>query len=336
MTDLVRHDPSADLVGWAQAGSAANQLAKAVCGTSFVPKHFQGKPDEATAAILYGAEAGLSPMQALQGIYVISGKPALYARTMMAVVLAAGHEVWTEKLTDREAVVCGRRAGSEHVERAEWTIARAQQAGYATNQKYRTDPQAMLLARAQSDVCRRIAPDALLGMAHSVEELEDGTEAPAAGTVSRSKPAPKAEPPKRAVAPAISTGSRVAATDVDLPPLDDEPTPPEPAPADDEPIDAEIVDEPPPEPEPPPAEPRSDGVTDAQLRKLGALFRACDIDDRDMKLAFAIDHIGRDIASSKDMSKAEASKVIDSLTALEAARRNVPDDDPLPYQERGD
>ena len=47
-----------------------------------MPAHFRGKPNEAAAAILYGDEIGFTPTQALQNLYVINGKPALYARAM--------------------------------------------------------------------------------------------------------------------------------------------------------------------------------------------------------------------------------------------------------------
>lgn len=151
---------------------AAHQIATALSATAFVPQHFRGKPDDCAAAILYGSTVGMDPMTSLQNLYVIGGKPALYSRPMVGIVLAQGHEIWTEVDTPERVVVCGRRKGSENIERSEWTIERAKQAGYLSNKKYQTDPQAMLYARASGDVARKVAPDALLGMAYNVEELE--------------------------------------------------------------------------------------------------------------------------------------------------------------------
>lgn len=172
----------------------AFQIAEAICGTQFAPQHFRGKPHDAAAAILYGSQVGLDPLTALQNLYVIGGKPALYARTMQAIVQAAGHAVWTEESTDDSVTVAGQRAGSEAVERVTWTIERAQTAGYTSNANYKKDPQAMLYARATGDVCRRIAPDALLGMAYTVEEMRVSTAAQeaqrGAGTQAR-RPAPR-------------------------------------------------------------------------------------------------------------------------------------------------
>jgi len=170
VTTVELHRP--DLNEWAANLAAAHTIGSALCTTSFAPAHFRGKPDEAAAAILYGSEVGFTPTQALQNLYVIGGKPALYARPMVAIVQAAGHEVWTEDKTDELVTVAGRRRGTPHIIRETWTLARAQRAGYTNNKKYQTDPQAMLYARAASDVCRQIAADALAGMAYSVEELQ--------------------------------------------------------------------------------------------------------------------------------------------------------------------
>ncbi|NUR82196.1 MAG: hypothetical protein HOQ21_17430 [Dermatophilaceae bacterium] len=185
MTEIAKHVPAEaaveihrpDLHEWAGKLAAAHTIGSALCGTSFAPVHFRGKPDEAAAAILYGSEVGFTPTQALQNLYVIGGKPALYARPMVAIVQNAGHEVWTEAKSDESVTVCGRRRGTDHTITETWTIDRARKAGYTNNKKYQTDPQAMLYARAASDVCRQIAADALAGMAYSVEELELAGEA---------------------------------------------------------------------------------------------------------------------------------------------------------------
>lgn len=172
-TELVTHgDPGQNLITWAHALSSAHQIATALCNTSFVPRHFAGKPDEAAAALMLGDELGLAPVTALRSIFVIGGTPGMYAKTMVALVQSRGHEVWTEHESDDKVTVCAQRAGSNHVERSEWTTARARRAGYTSNKKYETDPRAMLYARASSDVCRRIAADVLAGIPYSVEELE--------------------------------------------------------------------------------------------------------------------------------------------------------------------
>ena len=212
VSGIVLHaDQATDMIAKTagQLGQAF-QIAEAICGTQFAPQHFRGKPHDAAAAILYGSQVGLDPLTALQNIYVIGGKPALYARTMQAIVQAAGHAVWTEESTDQGVTVAGQRAGSEAVERVTWTIERAQTAGYTSNANYKKDPQAMLYARATGDVCRRIAPDVLLGMAYTVEEMRVSTAAQeaqrGAGTQAQARrPAARQQAP----APAPAAGEPV-------------------------------------------------------------------------------------------------------------------------------
>ena len=191
MTDLERyHGPTSDLVAWGQAARSAYELAKGLTVTQFVPDTFRNKPEEAMAAIIAGAEVGLSPMQALQSTFVIGGRPAYYARTMVALTQSHGHEVWTKELTPTKAVVCGRRQGSDNVEAVTVTLDQARKAGWTRNKKYDTEPESMLYARAASAVCRRIAADALLGIPYSAEELADEAEAgkgPTTRKVSRSR-----------------------------------------------------------------------------------------------------------------------------------------------------
>lgn len=290
----------AALVEWAEAAGAAHRLVAPLVSTDFVPAHFRpkGNSDDAvrsaqaaaTAAVLYGAEAGLSPMQALQGIYVISGRPALYSRTMLAITLSAGHEVWTEESTDTRAVVCGRRRGSSNSERVVVTMDQARKAGWTNNKKYVSEPAVMLLARAQSQVCRRIAPDALVGMAYSAEELEDEN-APAV-TVQRG--AAKAVQRKAAPKPAPV---------IDEPELDD--------------MTAEEYsghDDAAPEPATTESDADADSpITAPQLTKLHAAMNAEGIKERSEALAFLKTRTGRDVESSKDLTKDEASQVIDWL-----------------------
>lgn len=266
------------LVAWAEAASAANQLAKALSQTAFVPKEMTNVGN-ATAAILMGDELGMSPIASLRSIYVVHGTPALYARSMVALALAHGHEIWTEETSDAKVVVCGRRRGSENVERAEWTIARAQKAGYTGNKKYASNPQEMLYAKAAAEVARKIAADTLAGIPYSVEDLELGDEPTVTVTretarrkVQRAQPEPDPEPEKAA---------------------------PEPEPAAEPP-----VAEAPPELEP---------ISEQQLKALHAAFNDAGIKDRDARLEYASKVIGRGIESSKALTKAEASTLLDTL-----------------------
>lgn len=169
--------------------------------TTMVPDRYRNKPDEATAAVLYGNELGLNPIQSMQRIIVIHGMPTLEARTMVALLMRRGYLFQTVETTDDVVTVEGWGLRGQY-ERSSWTIERAHRAGYVPtpindaslkrpgvatdwvhksgqrgasvigNMKYITDPQAMLYAKAAAEVARKLAPDALLGMPYTAEEAE--------------------------------------------------------------------------------------------------------------------------------------------------------------------
>jgi len=264
------------LMEWAQELAAAHQLGTALCSTEFVPASFRGKPEAAAAAILAGKSLGLDPMNALANIFVVSGRPSMYARTMAALVLQAGHTIRRVEATEQRVVYEGRRKGETAFTRVEWTIARAQKAGYTSNKKYQTDPIGMLTAKCQAEICRVIAPDVLTGIAAtSVEEVELddlGEQVPAA-------PAAEAKT-KRTI-------QRAKAPAPDLPDV--------------------VHDAPQDEPEAP-AEPLA---TTAQLTKIHVILGKLGASDREAGLAELSTFTGRTIESSKSLTKAEASRFIE-------------------------
>lgn len=274
------------LVAWARSMSAAKRLSEALTATGMVPKQYQGNPEDGAAAIMYGDEIGLTPLQSLQSINVVHGTPGLDARTMVALALAAGHEVWTESETPSKVVVCGRRRGSSRVERSEWDMPRAERAGYAArNSNYKTKPMEMLYARAAAVVCRKVAPDALKGLAYATAELEDDAQEPQTTTVTAAAPA------RRRVSAPRQQAALAAPPE---PELDDEATAaPEPA-----------------ESESPPLR------TEAQSRALFAGLREAGMADRAAGLAWMSSELDREVESTKTLTKAEASQLIDKLKEL--------------------
>ncbi|MBR7191690.1 hypothetical protein [Gordonia sp. SCSIO 19800] len=183
----------AQLMEHAKAMDTAYQLAEAMCGTALVPSTYRGKPQDGTAAILYGAELGLTPIQSLQQIFVVHGTPSIYARTMVALLKSRGYKIWTEAASPTSVTVMG-EAPDGQAEASTWDIERATAAGFvptidektgeyklnsngklAGNMKYLTQPEEMLWAKAAATVSRRLAPDVLLGIAYTREDLESET-----------------------------------------------------------------------------------------------------------------------------------------------------------------
>ena len=146
-----------------------------IAETSFVPSHFKGKPDEILAAIQYGAEVGLGPMAALNGLAVIQGKVTMYASTMRALVEASGlMEKCSVTYTGGpkpSATVVVRRAGREEATYS-FSYDDAVRAGLASSVMYGKYPERMYTARAISFALRDEFADVLRGIL-AAEEMDD-------------------------------------------------------------------------------------------------------------------------------------------------------------------
>lgn len=127
---------------------------------------------KALAAAVYGATLGFGAAKSLQNVFTVHGQPAIYARTMVALAQAQGHEVWEGDKGPTSVTVYARRRGSDKVRESTWTMARAEAAGYTRNAKYQQNPEEMLWAKAAATVCRRAFADVLEGVPYTVEELE--------------------------------------------------------------------------------------------------------------------------------------------------------------------
>lgn len=170
-----RADQLAALKSEAEFLEIAFGLAEKACSGALVASHFRGKPADGAIAIAYGASLGWHWTKALQDVYVVNGKPSIMAKEMRELMIRAGHEIWEEEVGPTKVVLAGRRRGSDIVVRVEWTIEKAEKAGYTkSNPNYGKIPESMLYARCTTDLAKRLAPDALSGLG-IVEDLQDQT-----------------------------------------------------------------------------------------------------------------------------------------------------------------
>lgn len=168
-----RADQLAALESEARFLDVAYGLAEKACTGQLVAQHFRGKPADGAIAIAYGASLGWHWTKSLQDVYVVNGKPSIMAKEMRELMIRAGHDIWEEEVGPTKVVLAGRRRGSDIVVRVEWTIEKAEKAGYTkSNPNYGKIPESMLYARCTTDLAKRLAPDALSGLG-IVEDLQD-------------------------------------------------------------------------------------------------------------------------------------------------------------------
>lgn len=152
-----------------QALKFADLLSK----SNMVPKEFVGNPGNILVAIQWGMELGLQPMQAMQNIAVINGRPSLWGDSVIGLVKASPLcEYIIEETTDDEATCIVKRRG-EQEQRRTFTTKDAKQAGLLGKSGPWTNyPKRMMQMRARSWALRDVFPDVLRGMPIAEEVMD--------------------------------------------------------------------------------------------------------------------------------------------------------------------
>ena len=265
--------------------------------------------------VRYGLGLGLAPEVSLNGIFVIGGRPSMYAEQMVALIKARGHGHRVVERTAERCVVEVRHRSESDWEAFEFSMEDAVVAGYVKgkgpnkdgkggNEKYSTDPKAMLYARASSIACKTKFPEDLRGMV-TYEELQDEraqddsevrvitkvTASDIKARVARAEPAPapvEAGPRQEQLDHSVATE---AAARVEQ-----------------QQAAAEPVGE------------TGEVATLAQRRKIGALLRKLELGteaDKEAALTVISFIVERQVDSTQDLTTTEAGAVIRRLEGLE-------------------
>lgn len=156
-----------------QSLEAAMEMANLLAKSNMVPKDYIGNPGNIIVAIQWGAEIGLPPLQAMQNLAVINGRPALWGDAVMALVRGSGLlEDFREDVTDQGATCTVKRRGEQPVSR-HFSVEDAKKAGLWGKQgPWQQYPKRMLQMRARSWAIRDVFTDVLKGI-NIKEVLED-------------------------------------------------------------------------------------------------------------------------------------------------------------------
>jgi len=156
----------------------AFRFAKMVAGSEFAPKDFKGKPESCMLAIQHGSEVGLSPMQSLQSIAVINGRPTIWGDAALALVQSSPVCEYVKEYFEGEgktftAVCEAKRRGYPSPTVSRFSVTDAEKAGLLGKSgpwsQYRDR---MLQLRARGFALRNAFADALRGLI-TAEEAQD-------------------------------------------------------------------------------------------------------------------------------------------------------------------
>lgn len=150
------------------------RLATAIAKSGMAPSSMN-TPEKITIAIMHGAEIGLPPMQAVQRIAVVNGRPTIWGDAIPALLLSRGfriQETVTGEDDERGATCTVTRPDGEKTTRR-FTVADAKTAGlWGKVGPWKQHPDRMLQMRARGFAARDGAADVLAGLYLS-EEAED-------------------------------------------------------------------------------------------------------------------------------------------------------------------
>jgi hypothetical protein len=209
MSNLVKHQGFAPQT-MTEAIDFSNMLSK----STMVPKAYQNKPEDVLVAVQWGYELGLAPLQALQNIATINGKPSVYGDAAMALVQNSPvcedvKEYFEGEGTSNPIAVCVAKRKNRTEVISKYSVEDAKRAGLWNKQGPWTQyPKRMLQMRARGFALRDAFPDVLKGLI-TVEEAQDypdDTAAPQAPQIKHANPLDEIK--------AIVEASDVATTEV--------------------------------------------------------------------------------------------------------------------------
>jgi hypothetical protein len=153
------------------------ELAAWIAKSDLAPRDYKDKPQNVLIAMQMGLEVGLSPMQAIQNIAVINGRPSIWGDAMLALVQNhKDFESIDENQSTAEKGVCIVKRRGMEPQRREFTVDDAKKAGLWGKQgPWQTAPARMLKLRARAFALRDTFADALRGL-QSAEEQRDVVE----------------------------------------------------------------------------------------------------------------------------------------------------------------
>lgn len=171
MNDLTQQKPSFSLTP--KSLDEAIRFAEILSSSDIVPKDFKGNSGNILVAIQWGLELGLQPMQAMQNIAVINGRPSLWGDAVIGIVRGSPLCEYVYESDDGEVATCRVKRRGEDEQVRTFSIADAQAAGLSNKQgPWSQYPKRMRQMRARAFALRDVFPDVLRGMPVAEEVMD--------------------------------------------------------------------------------------------------------------------------------------------------------------------
>lgn len=156
-----------------QALTFANYLAD----SDMVPKDFKGKPGNCLIAMQWGSELGLKPLQAMQNLAIINGRPSLWGDAVIALARGSVLCEYITETDDGNTASCKVKRRGEPEEIRTFSIEDAKAAGlHGKAGPWTQYPKRMRQLRARAFALRDVFPDVLRGLPVAEELMDTPTE----------------------------------------------------------------------------------------------------------------------------------------------------------------
>lgn len=150
-----------------------------LAGTTTVPRRYleSATPvQDMMAAVLYGREMNVGPMEAIQSFYLVNGTVSMSGKLMSALIHRAGHKIVVEFKQNKVVVHAHRRdpytRELHEVGVVEFSRDDAEQAGLSGKDTYKSYPRIMWAWRAISWAARMFYADVISGIGYVPEEVD--------------------------------------------------------------------------------------------------------------------------------------------------------------------
>ena len=156
-----------------QTFDQALTFSKYLADSDLVPKDFKGRPGNCLVAIQWGAELGLKPLQAMQNLAVINGRPALWGDAVIALVRSSPLCEYVVETDDGGTATCKVKRRNEPEQVRTFSMDDAKAASLAGKQgPWAQYPKRMRQMRARAFALRDVFPDVLRGLPVAEEVMD--------------------------------------------------------------------------------------------------------------------------------------------------------------------